>query len=399
MVGAGTKSANITPQKKPKPMLKNVAALIAASRTADATPKSAPRSLLRKRSASPEPDPGPQVPVTLREGLLVWAQWRLQYYTVARVERKKSKSRDIWQVRPLHRSSSLMDCAVEQLMPLQILKHGDSVLHIQDRRRYKVLPKPLIRLSMEKEEVHVEDEVLPLKDVVIDRNLFMARHGSWERIEDELVIDDEEEPRYSLTGKGEVLQASLQLFFDLSFVLTGITEKQSLTDRIQEHGGTIIEDLDSSSDPQKTILICSDATNKTAKFYCAILLGMERLKPSWIEACIANGQLAPKPSHRLEPARKCLPRSRTTLFSGLLICFIGSRSFKHSCEQVAGCCADLALVEQRRLNSIKDRSVMVVAENAEAMPARLRSQCADNGHLVFDKAWFTDSILQGRLLP
>ena len=85
------------------------------------------------------------------------------------------------------------------------------------------------------------------------------------------------------------------------------------------------------------------------------------------------------------------------LFRDVALAFVGTNAFKESCETIAAM-AGATIHDQRRLSHISDKSVMVVLETPGALKPRLQATCLAHGHLIADKAWFTDSILAGKLL-
>jgi len=409
-----SKSSASTPAKAkatPKPILKNMTTLPAA------TPRTAP---MKRELASltvsllvSAKKPKSGASLELGKGLLVWAHWRLQYYTAAMIHAKKSKSRDIWQVTPLHRSGSTLDCSVEQLLPIAMLEHGDEVLHMLNRRRYKVAKMEFKRLFEKDGERFVlmsDGTAILLKDVVIDRNLFMSKHKAWKATQsnaastqddgNEAIMADEheDEARYSLTGLGhfQIHNEDKGLFGGLSFIFTGFPEKAKLTSLVGENGGRVCEDFPDDLVPAKFLLISADASNKTAKYYSAIVLGVDLVKPGWIDDCVKKGSILGRTPYLLERQPRTIS-SRRVLLTDVHMCFVGSKSYKESCEQVASL-THATLVDQCRLATYQDRSVIVVMENAEAIKPRLRATCLANGHLLAEKSWFTDSILQGKVL-
>lgn len=354
-------------------------------------------------------------------GALVWAHWRLQYYTPAIVDRKKSRSREVWQVRPLHRTASTLDLSAEHLLPLLFVQDGDQVLHMTDRRNYSFTTEVLLGVVEGDEPLARLGSGLevPLSEVVIHLKLFQERHRAWKSnpasslAASEIDMDAVEAPemqevlgegenRHPLLGAGIAdLEAgkenvpSGRLFSGLSFLVTGSAGKAKLTDLILGNGGSVVASVGPSADTERLVLIGDEAAPcRTAKYFCAVLLGVDCLKPSWVHASVSRARLAPRCDHLLDPAIRT--KARPSLFSDTRLAFVGSRAFRDSCEQVASF-ASATIVDPRQLGS-QPASTVVVLESRDALKPRLLATCSSHGHVLVEKDWFTDSILAGQLL-
>ncbi len=403
-----SKSTAATPMKKAPVLLSVPTPKPLRANSAKATPR---KRLLDKMRPEPTPKKS-RIPSSytiegpeLAKGLLVWAKWRPQYYTCGVLEGKASKSRDVWQVRPLHRQSATVSLSPDNILPISILSSGDTILHIIDRRKYKTKHLGLEAFQIDNDGRPIaklnDGTTLFLEDVVIGRSLFLEKHKVWrsrEEVHEESEIESDIEcRRYSLTEKGQhSFSAETGIFNDLQFCITGSNDKSKLIAKITENGGRVIEELEPNNS-ESTILIYegSAASCRTPKYFSAVLLGIQRLKVSWINACVSAGKLVSKTSHRLDSQVPLKPRMG--LFFQVHICFVGSKSFKDSCHHISSF-TDAIIVDQRKLASYKDVSVIVVLESPDVLNPRLQATCLSIGHLIAEKSWFTDSILAGAVL-
>lgn len=362
----------------------------------------------------------------LAPGLLVWAKWKQRFYTAAILLRKKSPSRELWEVRPLHRRTATLDLTQKDICPIRMIKAGDPVLQIHDRRKYITSPYFFDAWNETDDTVILDDgSVVPLTAVVLEPRLFAEKHREWRQLVDaKAVVDyghikeiglssgmvseldaDDSEACLSSAEVSEADPAPAGLFSGWKFLITGDANKAACSQMICEYGGELIEEF--PEDIGNVILIGEGNPCRTAKYFMAIILAVPRLKPCWLDDCVKKDKLLLVKDllkrHRLDSIPTRQP-SIKNLFAGISICFVpisGSSStgkkYKESCESIASL-ASATIVDSRKLAGYPE-SVIVVTEGPDAIRPRLRSICLSAGHLIVDKTWFTDSILQARLLP
>jgi hypothetical protein len=307
-----------------------------------------------------------------------------------------------------------------------MLKPGDPVLQIYDRRRYITSPYFFDAWNETAETMILDDgSIVPLTAVVLEPRLFTEKHREWRQLVDtKAIVDyghikeigissgmvseldaDDSEVCPSSAEASEADPPPVGLFAGWKFLITGDANKATCSQVIAEYGGDLIDEF--PTDTGNVILIGEGNPCRTAKYFMAIILAIPRLRPCWLDDCVKKDKLLLVKDllkrHRLDSIPSSQP-CLENLFAGVSLCFVpisGSsstgRKYKESCESIA-ILASATIVDARKLAGYP-QSVIVVIEGPDAIRPRLRSTCLSAGHLLVDKSWFTDSILRAHLLP